>query len=312
MFREIIGLIVFLLFSVSFFAIEESSSLNSSSDSEESKTLVAPVVESKTKDKKSETERKKPLSELLVEPVYSGRNYNYPFLEKETYELLEKGIRGIKSDRLGILKWCGRGRVLYCFNLLKESLKDKDTDIRNQAVISLGLLRLPQSIPALVEISKSEKEISIIANIVYSLGASKVKQTDGIQFILNALESSDVLIMKRAVEAIAELGDGAYLLKIKSLLSRKDIAEDVRVEVSRTLIILDKSNLSYRESLLSFFESKNAFVRNLAAVYASELSLKEAFLPSQRAMLVEVDPDVRKSLYKAYRSSQIALLLEEE
>ena len=155
--------------------------------------------------------------------------------------LLKDGNKDIRLFAADIL---GSSKKLETVKYLIETLKDKDSNVRNAVVMGLGKLKAGQATSALLELLQQEEEEWVIFSTIESL----VQIGDNItSCLVNLLDNEKELVLSVVTEALAKTGD---LTAVLPLLKKAAFATDkLGGAIAGVLIeILKEQDLEFLET----------------------------------------------------------------
>ncbi len=108
---------------------------------------------------------------------------------------------------------------------LIDALKDLDSDVRYEAALSLGKLKIHNAFKPLIRVLMEDEEPDVCAAAATALGELKLKEA--ISSLGLKLKDSDRFVRAAAVRALGSLGDVSAINELVELL-RTDSISDVR------------------------------------------------------------------------------------
>ena len=204
---------------------------------------------------------------------------------------------GAPEVRLLSIRECGTGKIFICFRALRDNLQDHDYEVRLASVRGLGILGLDEAIDPLNKRLDTEKDARMRSTIIWSLGM--IGDTASAATVEPHVGDPEEVIRKEAAVSLGKIGNKSSLASLQKQLEAEKI-DKVKVEILKSLLILQPQNAEYIADMISMLKNEEAWVRYYTANAIVDLKLKSAYRPLQRALLLESDPIVRSALHKAY------------
>ncbi|MBI3843549.1 MAG: HEAT repeat domain-containing protein [Planctomycetes bacterium] len=131
----------------------------------------------------------------------------------------------IRTEAIRAMSQKGSYRALP---ILTNLLKEPKVLIRNNAVVGLERLKLPEAAPALLKLYKSEQSDRVQGSILRALGKCAPKNPDAIALIVKESASKSYLTRLDDAVALGFLPDSPKVLEILRTMAEKDDNSNLR------------------------------------------------------------------------------------
>jgi HEAT repeat protein len=172
---------------------------------------------------------------------------------------------------------------------LVDLLDSPDRDIKQQAAITIGILRTGEAVPKLQSIFENDTDQKSRENALE--GLAYIGAPVSIPLFTKALGSDDKVIRTAAAEGLARAGDPKVLPELeKALTAERDAYVRLAIEFAMTAL----GKLDYLSGLVSELPSRTR--GDVARPYLIELARIPGFLPKLYPYLQSPNAGVRKGL----------------
>ena len=172
---------------------------------------------------------------------------------------------------------------------LVDLLDSPDKDIKQQASVTIGILRTGQAVPKLQSIFENDTDQKSKENALE--GLAYIGTPVSIPLFTKALWSDDKVIRTSAAEGLARAADPKVLPELeKALMAERDADAKLAIEFAMTAV----GKLDYLSDLVNELSSKS--YGDVAQPYLIELARTPSFLPKLYPYLQSPNAGVRKGL----------------
>ncbi len=180
--------------------------------------IAYPLLEYLTKLELSDTEVQGSLYELILDKSYGNTELVIKYISEND-----------NQAKVMFIKAAGELNLIDTASVLKKIIAEEDDDtILIQAIKSLGVFRIPETLTAFAPlINHSDSSVKHAA--IYAI--SEIAGKEGVDQLISFATSGQEETIKIAVEAIAEIQDAYSLEKLTSLLNSDiTIARDTAID----------------------------------------------------------------------------------
>ncbi len=217
----------------------------------------------------------------------------YGFQEK-TVGLLLREIEEQKIPKLYAIELFGETGSNVSITTLTQSLKDEDSDVRENAAKALGQIASDKAVEELIQ-ALNDTSSCVSGNAAEALG--RIGSDKAVEPLIQSLKDTNLTVGRNAAEALGRIGsDKAVEPLIKALKDTPYTDSEVRRNVKKALgkISSDKSV----KSLIQALKDKDFYVRWDATEALGQIDCDKAVEPLIQA-LQDTDSEVRENVAKA-------------
>lgn len=227
--------------------------------SKASERLVFPLLEYMTTLQIPSDEIRESLYELILDKAYGNADRIIKYITQDD-----------KRNRLIYIKVAGDFLLAEAAPLLEKLLEtSKDPEILTQAATSLGLLRLPVSLPALIKLSENNEDESIKKVAIFAIAQTASK--GAVDYLVSSITGHDDADQFK-IRALGEIQDQYSLSQLAKLLEStnthiRDAAIDLLVEIgAKAVPILTDATASAGTDLLVHLITTLGYIRDPKAL----------------------------------------------